>query len=74
MSRRYQRWRDDFQRPRSYREWLDERYLNPARAARARNPVAFTLILGLAVVVFIFVCSVPCLIFGRLLVRLVMGA
>jgi len=65
---------DDFSRPQSYREWLEQTYLAPVQEIKQRSPVAYTLLLILAIVVFLFVCSVPCLILGRLAFRLVMGS
>ncbi len=73
MRRRYFRERPEFIEPQTYREWLEDNYLAPARRAKSKNPAAFTLILILAVIVFLFICSIPCLIFGQFLLRLVMG-
>jgi hypothetical protein len=74
MRRRYRNQRDDFSRPQSYRAWLEETYLAPVQEIKQRSPVAYTLLLGLAIIVFLFVCSVPCLILGRFALRLIMGA
>jgi len=73
MRRNQYRRRDDFSRPQSYREWFEQTYLAPARKVKERSPIAYTLLLILAIIVFLFVCSVPCLILSRLAYRLVMG-
>ena len=62
----------DFRKHRSYRRWFEETYVQKVKPRAERSPAMMALTV-LAVVVMIFICSVPCLIFGRVLYRFIMG-